>query len=82
MKKKITTNRILSCLSMVALLLLPMSMKAQTGYELYVGGTQVTTDNAANITGAWLKSGSVAFDASSITLTLTNVSIEAENDIN
>lgn len=82
MKKKITTNRILSCLSMVALLLLPMSMKAQTGYELYVGGTQVTTDNAANITGAWLKSGSVAFDAASMTLTLTDVSIEAENDIN
>lgn len=55
---------------------------AQATYELYLGGTQVTSDNASNVTGAWKKAGTISFDADSRTLTLKDAVIEAEGDDN
>ena len=43
-------------------------------YDLYVGSVQVTTKNAANITGDHI-SGKVSYDAASHTLSLSNASI-------
>lgn len=43
-------------------------------YDLYVGSVQVTTKNAANITGEHI-SGKVSYDAASSTLSLSNASI-------
>lgn len=58
-----------------ALLLLPMGVWGQTDYGLTVAGVDVTSANAANITGQYLTEGTAVFDANSNTLTLTNVAI-------
>lgn len=47
---------------------------ANTEYELWVGGVQVTSDNASNITGSGI-TGIVSYDADTKTLTLDNATI-------
>ena len=47
------------------------------GYELYVGGVQVTSTNASNITGSTI-SGKVTYDEATKTLTLNNASINRD----
>lgn len=85
MKKKYLLNHVkpggrtfsvLVTLLVTAMTLLPQSVWGQaTDYELTVAGVQVTSDNAANITGQYLSEGTAVFDASSNTLTLSNVKI-------
>lgn len=69
------TFSVLVTLLVTAMTLLPQSVCGQTTYELTVAGVQVTSDNAANITGQYLSEGTAVFDASSNTLTLSNVKI-------
>lgn len=69
------TFSVLVTLLVMAMTLLPQSVCGQTTYELTVAGVQVTSDNAANITGQYLSEGTAVFDASSNTLTLSNVKI-------
>ena len=56
-----------------ALLFLPFGSWAQE-YSLWVGGVQVTSENALNITGEHVD-GSVSFDAVANTLTLNNATV-------
>lgn len=44
-------------------------------YDLSIGGEKVSADNAASVTGSWLKGGSVSYDVASNILTLTNAEI-------
>lgn len=69
------TFSVLVTLLVTAMTLLPQSVCGQATYELTVAGVQVTSDNAANITGQYLSEGTAVFDASSNTLTLSNVKI-------
>ncbi|MDO4727316.1 MAG: T9SS type A sorting domain-containing protein [Porphyromonadaceae bacterium] len=50
--------------------------KAQTTYNLIVGGVQVTSDNASSITGPNI-TGLISYDDATKTLTLDNVTINA-----
>ena len=64
-----------------ALMLLPMGAWAED-YNIVVGGVQVTSDNAANITGDHI-SGTVSFDVENNTLTLDNATIDmTDADVN
>jgi len=45
-------------------------------YNLWVGGVQVTSENASNITGAEI-SGTISYDAATKTLTLNNATVGA-----
>ncbi|MBR1935542.1 MAG: hypothetical protein IJ835_05775 [Muribaculaceae bacterium] len=53
--------------------------QAATKYEINVGGVEVTSDNASNVTGGAItklsSSGKVSYNASTKTLTLTDISI-------
>ena len=44
-------------------------------YDITIGGDQVTSENASNIRGIWLKAGKLYFDAPTNTLTLENAEI-------
>lgn len=44
-------------------------------YDLSIGGDKVSADNAASITGPWLKGGSVSYEVASNSLVLTNTEI-------
>lgn len=56
--------------------------QAQTIYKLKVCGTEVTSDNAADITGAWKKAGKITYNDATKTLTLTNATLEATESDN
>lgn len=58
--------------------LIPATAFAATNYDLYVGSTQVTSENAGNITGAGIE-GTVSYDAGTNTLTLNNATITSHN---
>ncbi len=45
-------------------------------YDIRIGDTQITSENANNITYYGLRSGHISFDASTYTLTLDNVDME------
>ena len=53
--------------------------QAATKYEINVGGVEVTSDNASNVTGGAItklsSSGKVSYNSSTKTLTLTDISI-------
>ncbi len=56
-------------------LLMPLGVGAQTNYNLWIGNTQVTSDNASNIQAEYLSAGTAVFDANTNTLTLTGATI-------
>lgn len=56
--------------------------QAQTIYKLKVCGTEVTSDNAADITGAWKKAGKITYNDATKTLTLTDATLEATESDN
>ena len=56
-------------------LLTTMAAQAATKYQINVGGVEVTSDNANNVRGGDIQSGTVTYDVWSNTLTLTNVTI-------
>ena len=71
--------RLLSVLC--AMLLMPFSAWA-VNYDIIVGGVQVTSDNAANITGGQIslsEDGKVSFDAENNVLTLNGATIDMSN---
>lgn len=68
--------RLLSVLC--AMLLMPFSAWA-VDYDIIVGGVQVTSDNAANITGGQISDGKVSFDAENNILTLNGAIIDMSN---
>lgn len=71
MKQKtvLINHRLIRLFLFAVVMLMPVSMLAQTEYALWIGGTQVTSDNAQNITGENI-SGTVSYEASTKTLTL------------
>ncbi|BAK99799.1 putative surface layer protein [Oscillibacter valericigenes Sjm18-20] len=70
MKKRLTS--VLLCLCM-ALTLLPTAVLASdtTGYNVWIGGVQVTSTNASDVLG----DGTVSYSAQSGTLTLKNAAV-------
>ena len=62
-------------LALIALVACGMAANAATKYEINVGGTEVTSDNASYITGNDINSGYGVYDASTNTLTLYNITI-------
>ncbi|MGN0328528.1 MAG: hypothetical protein ACI4D4_06070 [Lachnospira sp.] len=72
-----TKRKLLSILLVVCLAvgLMPTVVFAtDTEYALWVGGVEVTSDNASNITGIGI-TGTVSYDADTKTLTLNNATI-------
>lgn len=77
MKGRLTINNSVCgrwLLSLFTMLLVSVGMQAEE-YDLWVAGTQVTSDNAANITGTNITAGTVSFNPQTSTLTLNNVSM-------
>lgn len=77
MKGRLTINNSVCgrwLLSLFTMLLMSVAMQAEE-YDLTVGGVQVTSDNAANITGTNITAGTVSFNPQTSTLTLNNVSM-------
>ena len=75
MKQNIIQSIIRRGLSFVFLsLLMPLGVGAQE-YALWIGNTQVTSDNASNIQAEYLSAGTAVFDANTNTLTLTGATI-------
>lgn len=66
MKKNITL--------LTASLLCCMGMMAQTSYSIKINGVEVTSDNAASITGSGIN-GNISYDAASNVLTLDNATV-------
>ena len=60
---------------LLALLTMPLGLRAQESYGITVAGVEVTSDNASSITGANITAGTVSFDAQTNTLTLNNVTM-------
>ena len=79
MKKRILGA--LLCLCMVMALMPTVAFAGPTSYNLWVGGVEVTSDNASNITGEGI-TGTVTYDDSTKTLTLNNVGIMGDNSFN
>ena len=75
MKKRILSA--LLCLCMVMALMPTVAFAKPTSYNLWVGGVEVTSDNASNITGKGIKKGTVTYDDSTKTLTLDKVNIDS-----
>lgn len=73
MKKRILSA--LLCLCMVMALMPTVAFAEPKSYNLWVGGVEVTSDNASNITGEGITKGTVTYDVSTKTLTLNNVNI-------
>ena len=61
---------------MVMALMPTVAFAETTSYNLWVGGVEVTSDNASNITGKGI-TGTVTYDDSTKTLTLNNVNIDS-----
>ena len=70
MKGRLTINNSVCgrwLLSLFTMLLMSVAMQAEN-YGLTVGGVQVTSDNAANITGTNITAGTVSFSNGTLTL--------------
>lgn len=70
MKGRLTINNSVCgrwLLSLFTMLLMSVAMQAEE-YDLTVGGVQVTSDNAANITGTNITAGTVSFSNGTLTL--------------
>ena len=68
-------------LLMLALMLMAsQAMLGETKYQLWVGGVQVTSNNASNIRFQGLNSGTITYNANAKILTLTNVDMSISNN--
>ena len=77
MERELTINKFVCgrwFLSLIALLLMPVGMQAED-YNLWVGATQVTSDNSSDVLG----DGKVSWNNSSNTLTLNGATIDMSN---
>ena len=61
---------------MLALLAIATTASAQTKYGIWVGGVEVTSANASNITGGGIEKGTVIYTHAIRTLYLENVTID------
>ncbi len=61
--------------TILALLLAALAAQAATYYGFKIAGVSVNSDNYRNVTGSNITSGTVVYDPSSNTVTLTNVTI-------
>ncbi len=61
--------------TILALLLATLAAQAATYYGFKIAGVSVNSDNYQNVTGSNIASGTVKYDPSSNTVTLTNVTI-------
>lgn len=62
-------------LFLIAAIIAAMSVQASTYYGFKIGGVSVNSDNCDNVTGSTITSGTVKYDHSSKTVTLTGVTI-------
>ena len=74
-------KKYLHLLALVVASAIPGLAMAATDYGITICGTKVTSDNASNITGSWLKSGTIRYNYSSNKLTFDNVNIYADGGI-
>ena len=65
----------------MVVLLAGLAAQASTYYGFKIGGVPVNSDNCANVTGSTI-SGSVSYDPSTNTVTLTDVTIDRTGDYN
>ena len=68
-------KKYLRLLALIVASAIPGLAMAATDYGITIGGTKVTSDNASSITGTWLRSGSIRYNYSTNTLTLSNADI-------
>ena len=61
--------------TLMALLLATLAAQAATYYGFKIGGVSVNSDNYQNVTGSNIKSGTVVYNPTSNTVTLTDVTI-------
>lgn len=61
---------------LIALLFTSWTAQAATDYGFKIGGVSVTSDNCNNVTGSYIKGGTVVYNPSTKTVTLTDVTIE------
>lgn len=64
------------------ILCVTIAAPAATKYEINVGGVEVTSDNKDNVTGGDISRGTVTYDPTTNTLTLTDVSISRSGNSN
>ena len=62
----------------IAMMALPTTAQAQTEYDLWICGTQVTSDNCGDLSVIDGVKGTVKYDPDSKTLTLQNAKLNAE----
>ena len=62
--------------------ILPEPEPVNVNYNIWVGGTQVTSENASNITSDELIRGTASYDYRTNTLTLTDTKFEFKNWVN
>ena len=74
-------KKYLRLLALIVASAIPGLAMAATDYGITICGTKVTSDNASNITGSWLRRGSVRYYASDKKLVFSNVDIYSSTGI-
>ncbi|MBO7609416.1 MAG: hypothetical protein J6S96_04370, partial [Muribaculaceae bacterium] len=69
-------------LTMMLVAIAALSINAASKYEINVAGVEVTSSNCNNVTGGDILGGTVKYDPTSNTLTLTNVTISRSGGSN
>ena len=65
----------------IAMMALPTTAQAQTKYDLWICGTQVTSDNCGDLSGIYGVEGTVKYDPDSKTLTLQNAKLNIKGEV-
>lgn len=73
--ERFTTHMLRMAFTVLAMLVAPHLMAAADRFYFKVGGIDITSENAENITGSTI-TGTVSYDRSTYTLTLENATIE------
>ena len=74
-------RKYLQLLALLVASAIPGAAMAATNYGIRISGTAVTSDNASNITGTWLRGGSIKYDYSSNVLTFTDADIFGDSGV-
>ena len=65
----------------IAMMALPTTAQAQTKYDLWICGTQVTSDNCGDLSGIDGVEGTVSYDPDNKTLTLEGATLNAKGQL-
>ena len=65
----------------IAMMALPTTAQAQTKYDLWICGTQVTSDNCGDLSEIYGVEGTVKYDPDSKTLTLQNAKLNIKGEV-